>query len=219
MLSSLTSKGSDWPYILIQLYEGANHMPLPEDRHICILPQEKAESPSGQISQLKICQLLSTRPSVVFPIELNGGDQSVTMSICPNHCTLAPVSPVMSILTLRSTSLCLFWRSRTMQVYPPARKHDTPAITQPKTPWKPRVTHMVEVNNLIDRGMTDNYDQESEHSIMVEVPIHREADASPPSEDRNASSIIRCLLSGKCCRDGGLYGKQPHWHFAYSSSS
>ena len=30
MLSSLTSKGSDLPYVLIQLYEGANQMPLPE---------------------------------------------------------------------------------------------------------------------------------------------------------------------------------------------
>ena len=72
MLSSLTSKESDWPYILIQLYEGANYMPLPKDRHICILPQEKAESPSGQISQLKICWLLTARPLVVFPMELKG---------------------------------------------------------------------------------------------------------------------------------------------------
>ena len=30
MLSSLTPKGSDWPYVLIQLYEGANHTPLPQ---------------------------------------------------------------------------------------------------------------------------------------------------------------------------------------------
>ena len=65
-LSSLTPKGSDWPYVLIQLYKGTNHMPLPKDRHVCVLPQEEAESPRGQISQLKICQLLSTRPLVVF---------------------------------------------------------------------------------------------------------------------------------------------------------
>ena len=50
MLSSLTSEGSDWPYVLIQLYEGANHMPLPKERHICVLPQEKVERLSGQIS-------------------------------------------------------------------------------------------------------------------------------------------------------------------------
>ena len=58
-------------------------------------------------------------------------------------------------------------------------KHNTPTTTWPKTPWKPRVTLTVEVNNLIDWDMTDNYDQELEHSVMVEVPT-TEADASPP---------------------------------------
>ena len=66
-LSSLTPKGSDWPYILIQLYIGANHTPFPKDRHVCVLPQGEAESPSGQISQLKVYQLLSTRLLVVSP--------------------------------------------------------------------------------------------------------------------------------------------------------
>ena len=68
IVSSLTSEGSDWQNIILQLYEGANHTPLPRDKHICVLPQRKAESPSGKISQLKICWLLSARPSVVFPI-------------------------------------------------------------------------------------------------------------------------------------------------------
>ena len=81
ILSSLTSEGSDWQYVFIQLYEGANHMPLLKDKHLCVLPQEKAESPSGQISQLKIHQLLSARPLVVFPIELNRGDQLVTINL------------------------------------------------------------------------------------------------------------------------------------------
>ena len=58
-------------------------------------------------------------------------------------------------------------------------KHDTPTTPQPKIPWKPRVTLMAEVNKLIDRGMTDNYDQESEHSITAEVPA-KEADAILP---------------------------------------
>ena len=81
MLSSLTSKGSDWSYVLIQLYEATNHMPLPKDRHVCVLPQGEVESPSGWISQLKICQLLSARPLVVFPTELNGGNWSVTIDL------------------------------------------------------------------------------------------------------------------------------------------
>ena len=35
------------------------------------------------------------------------------------------------------------------------------------------------MNDLIDWGMMDNYDQELEHSAMVEVPS-TEADTSPP---------------------------------------
>ena len=38
---------------------------------------------------------------------------------------------------------------------------------------------MVEVNDLLDQGMMDNYDWESEHSAMEEAPT-TEADASPP---------------------------------------
>ena len=81
ILSSLTSEGCDWPYVILQLYESANHMPLPRDKHICVLPQGKVESLSRQISQLKICQLLSARPSVVFPVGLNGGNQLVTINL------------------------------------------------------------------------------------------------------------------------------------------
>ena len=180
MLSSLTSKGSDWPYILIQLYEGANHMPLPEDRHICILPQEKAESQSGQISQLKIWRLLSARPSVVFPIELNGGDQLVTIDL-PKllHTGSSVTTPSDEYPYIEVNIPTPVPEEQDCTSPPLIEKHDTPATTQPKTPWKPRVTLMVEVNNLIDWGMMDNYDQELEHSITAEVPT-TEADASLP---------------------------------------
>ena len=117
MLSSLTPRGSNWPYVLIQLYEGANHMPLLKDRHVCILPQGEAEIPSGQISQLKICWLLSTGPLVVFPTELNGGDQSMTINLPESLHTGSSVTSY-SILTLRSTFLHLFLRSRAVQVCP-----------------------------------------------------------------------------------------------------
>ena len=52
--------GLNWPYVLIQLYEGTNHAPLPKDKHLSILSQ--AESPCGQIGQLEVCHLLSARP-------------------------------------------------------------------------------------------------------------------------------------------------------------
>ena len=59
ILSTCTPSGPNWPYTLIQLYEGTNHVPLPKDKHLGILPQ--AESPCGWISQLEVCQLLSAR--------------------------------------------------------------------------------------------------------------------------------------------------------------
>ena len=62
---------------------------------------------------------------------------------------------------------------------PLGEKCDIPTINWPKAPWKPRITLMAEVNDLLDWGMMDNYDQESEHSAMEEVPT-TEVDASPP---------------------------------------
>ena len=178
IVSSLTSEGSDWPYILIQLYEGTNHTPLPKDKHICVQPQEKAESPSGWISQLKIHQLLSTRPLVVFPVELNGGNQSVTIDLPePLHTGSSVTTDEYPYIEVNIPTPIP--EEQDCASPPLGRKHDTPTITRPKTPWKHRVSLMVEVNDLIDWGMTDNYDQESEHSVMVEVPT-TEADASPP---------------------------------------
>ena len=178
MLSSLTSEGPDWPYVLIQLYEGANHMPLQEDRHICILLQEKAESPSGQISQLKICWLLSAGLSVVFPIEFNGGNQLVTIDLPKSlHTGSSVTTDEYPYIEVNIPTSILEEQDCTS--LPLGRKHDTPTIARPKTPWKPRITLAAEVNNLIDQCMTDNYDQESEHSVMAEVPA-TEADASQP---------------------------------------
>ena len=62
-LAPYPSSGTDWPYILAQLYEGSSHMLLPKGKHLGILIQGEAERTScGWISQLDICQLLSTCP-------------------------------------------------------------------------------------------------------------------------------------------------------------
>ena len=69
ILSTCTSSGPNWPYILTQLYEDTSHAPLPKDKqHLGILPQGKAESPCGQISQLEVHQLLSAGLQVIYPV-------------------------------------------------------------------------------------------------------------------------------------------------------
>ena len=55
ILSTSISHESDWLYVLTQSYEGTNHAPLPKDKCLGVLPQGKAESPCGQISQLEVC--------------------------------------------------------------------------------------------------------------------------------------------------------------------
>ena len=62
ILSTCTSNGLDWPYVFIKSYEGANHAPLPKDKHLGVLSWGNVESPCGQISQPEVHQLLSARP-------------------------------------------------------------------------------------------------------------------------------------------------------------
>ena len=178
ILSSLTSEGSDWPYIFLQLYEGTNHTPLPRDKHICVLPQGKAESQSGWISQLKICWLLSARLLVVFPVGLNGGNQSVTIDLPKSLHTGSSVTmderPYIKVNIPMPIP-----EEQDHASLPLDEKCDIPTSNWPKTPWKPRVTLLAEANSLLDQGMTDDYDRELEHSAMEEVPA-TEADASPP---------------------------------------
>ena len=81
-LSAYISSGPNWPYALAQLYGGSSHTPLPKDKHLGILPQGKAEgSPYEKISQLEVCQFLSTRPQVVYPVGLNGTNEPVTTTL------------------------------------------------------------------------------------------------------------------------------------------
>ena len=191
ILSSLTSEGSDWPYVVIQLYEGTNHMPLPKDRHVCILPQGEVESPSGQISQLKICRLLSTGPLVVFPTELNGDGQSVTIDLLESlHTGSSVTTDEYPYIEVNIPTLVP--EEQGSASLPLGRKHDTPTTNQPKTPWKPRVTLRAEVSDLIDRGMMDNYDQESEHSVMVEVPATEADTFLPLKTEKPVLSLDAC---------------------------
>ena len=153
IISTCVSSGPDWLYILTQLYEGMNHVPLPKDKHLSILPQGKAESPCGQISQLEVCQLLFAGPRVIYPMGLNGGDQSVTIN-----------SPGLlhrgsSVTTDEHPYIKIDIPSPTPEEQdgvnlPLGRGHTTQTITMVKIPWEPRVTLTAEVGEPLTQGMT-----------------------------------------------------------------
>ena len=166
-LASFAYEGPDWPYILIQLYEGANHLPLLANKHLGVLVQEKTRGPSGWISQLKIHQLLSAGSLVVVPIELNGSEQAVTVDLPEPLYTGSSITsndhPIVEV-TIPSP----ITEDQGCITPTQGRQHDTLPATIPKTPWKPRIALVTQVTELLDRGMNDNYDQESEHSIVAD---------------------------------------------------
>ena len=59
--------------------------------------------------------------------------------------------------------------------------HATLAVATPKTSWKPRITLMAEVGNLLNWGMAEDYDHEPECSAMAKEPT-TEAGTSPPQK-------------------------------------
>ena len=180
-LSTCISHGPNWPYVLAQLYKGSNHTPLPKDKHLGVLPWGKVEeSPYGQISQLEVCQLLSAGPWVIYPVGLNRSDQPVIIDLpellhsgssitTDEHPHLQIDIPLPTAEEPECTTL------------PLGRVPATPADTIPKTPWKPRITLMAEVTDLLDQGMADNYNCKSEHSTMGEEAAMG-ADLPPPQK-------------------------------------
>ena len=159
ILSTCISHGPNWPYVLTQLYEGTNHVPLPKDKHLSVLPQGKAESPCGQISQLEVHQLLSARLQVVYPMGLNRGYQSVTIDLP------GPLHSGSSVTTDEHPYMKIDIPSPAPEEQdgadpPLGRVHITQAVATSKTPWKPRITLMAEVDDLLAQGMTEDYDCE-----------------------------------------------------------
>ena len=180
ILSICTSNGLNWPYVFIQLYEGANHVPLPKDKHLGILSQGNAESPCGQISQLEVCQLLSARLRVIYPVGLNGDDQSATIDL-PGLLHSSSSVTIDDHLYIKIDIPSPTPVEQDNANPPLGRVHTTLAVTTPMTPWKPRISLRAEVGNLLDWGMTEDYDQELKHSTMVREPSTK-ADTSLPQQ-------------------------------------
>ena len=148
-LSACVSSGPDWPYVLTRLYEGSNHIPIPKDKHLGVLPKEKVEEiPYGWISQLKVHQPLSAGPQVIYPVGLKGHDQLVTINLPEllhnGSSIMTDEHPHMRIdITVLSTE------DPEHTTLPLVRVHTIPTATTPKTPWKPRISLTAEVDDLL----------------------------------------------------------------------
>ena len=99
---------------------------------------------------------------------------------------------------------------------PLGKKQDPATTDQSKVPWKPRITLVAEITNLVDWGMTDNYEQESDHSAVAEVPS-TEADTSPPLKREKPILLLDTHSQTSTAEMEASGGKQPSRCFTYGS--
>ena len=81
---------------------------------------------------------------------------------------------------------------------PLGRMHAIPAATTPKTPWKPRIILMAEVNDLLKWGTVDDSSCESEHSATGKVAaaeavmsLSHKAEVPAPPVDTSSREVWR----------------------------
>ena len=73
LLTPLLSTGSDCPYALVQFNGDACHVPLPKEGQLSIqVVGGTGSTACRRVSQLQVCQLLSSGSQVVYPAGLNG---------------------------------------------------------------------------------------------------------------------------------------------------
>ena len=74
--------GPNWPYTLVQLNGDTCHVSLPREGPLSKLPEGGTSSAaSRRVSQLEVCQLLSSDSQVIYPIGLNGCEIHVITSL------------------------------------------------------------------------------------------------------------------------------------------
>ena len=81
-LTQLASTGLKWPFALVPLNGDACHVPLPTKGHLSVMAEGSTSNvPYGEISQLEVCQLLSSGSWLVYPEGLNRCQVPVIMTL------------------------------------------------------------------------------------------------------------------------------------------
>ena len=81
-LTAWVFSGSDWPYTLMWLNKDTCHVPLPMEGHLGILPQGGTNMTAcRRISQMEVCQFLTSGLQVTYPVGFNGQEGPIITSL------------------------------------------------------------------------------------------------------------------------------------------
>ena len=154
-LTACTSSGTDWPYALAQICKDSHHAPLPKNKHLGILPQGKVqETFCGQISQIKVHQLLAASPQIIYPIGLNRHDEPIITTL-PE-----PLDSGISLIASEHIYLGIDIPSPPVEEpdkkMPPLKDIPTILITSPpKSPPKSEGSMTTKVSNLLSQAVLE----------------------------------------------------------------
>ena len=127
---------------------------------------------------------------------LNGGDQPVTITLPePLHSSSSIITD--EHLHMRIDIPLLSPEEPECTTLPLGRVHTIPSATTPNTPWKPRISLMAEVDDLLKWGMADNSSHKSEHSTSEKaaaaeavMPLsHKVEVPAPPINTSSQASL------------------------------
>ena len=100
--------------------------------------------------------------------------------------------------------------------------HTIPVATTPKTPWKPRISLMAEVDDLLKWGMADDTSHESEHSATEKaaaaeavMSLSNKAEVPAPPIDTSSQASVE---EGEASMESNPVNVSPTMA-AYSSCS
>ena len=81
-LTACTSSGTNWPYALVQLYEGPHHATLPKDKYPGHPTSGKGRgNPLWVDHPTRSPPTLATGPQVIYPIGLHGQDEPIRTTL------------------------------------------------------------------------------------------------------------------------------------------
>ena len=124
-LTALVSSGPNWPYALVWLNGDTHHAPLPREGHLSILPEGGTSSAAcRRVSQLEVCQLLSSGSQVVYPVGVNGCEIPVITSLpksLANGTNLLAGKPIyLKVDIPQSTIEAPEWKVLPLAIAPPS---------------------------------------------------------------------------------------------------
>ena len=196
-LTTYTSSGVNWPYALAQLCEDSHHAPLPKNKHLGVLLQEKVqETFCGWISQLEVCQLLATSPQGIYPIGLNGHNKPIITTL-PDL-----LGSRISLIASRHIYLEINIPSSPMeqpdQKMPPLEDIPTILITSSsKSLPKSEGNMTMEVSNLLSQAVLEASSCGSQQSsprrlttAMVLTSLLWKPEGLPPPADTSSQASI-----------------------------